>query len=68
MKLREVEWKIRRERRQEAKDLGVPFEPKYNGEGPKTYEEMYGFPRLGRKQSKTIRHFLGNGAKTEVSE
>ena len=68
MKLREVGWKIRRERRQEAKELGVPFEPKYNGEGPKSYEEIYGFPRFGRKQSKTIRHLLGNGAKAGVSE
>lgn len=41
--------KPRKQRRQEAKQAGVPFEPQYNeskrtgrGGSPKTYEEMYG--------------------------
>lgn len=43
--------KSRRQRRQEARESGVPFEPQYSsgmkngqqvGGEPKTYEEMYG--------------------------
>ena len=43
--------KSRRERRQEAREKGVPFEPQYNGNAPKTYEEMYdvGYERFNDK-------------------
>ncbi len=34
--------KNRRERRQEARENKVPFEPQYNGGGVKSHEEWYG--------------------------
>ena len=34
--------KSRRERRAEARANKVAFEPVYNGEAPKSYEEMHG--------------------------
>lgn len=45
MNLSKVGWKLRRDRRESARKEGVPFEPKYNGEGPKSYEELYGNKR-----------------------
>lgn len=34
--------KSRKERRQEARENGVPFDPQYNGHSPVTYEQYYG--------------------------
>ena len=34
--------KSRKERRKEARETGVGFEPQYNGKAPVTYEEHYG--------------------------
>lgn len=46
--------KPRRVRREEAREQGVPFEPIYNGEKPKTHEEMYGigYERFDNKYTK----------------
>lgn len=43
--------KSRRERRQEARDNGVTFEPQYNGKSPITYEEFkgVGYERFNNK-------------------
>ena len=34
--------KLRRERREEARKNKTKFEPQYNGNAPKSYEEFYG--------------------------
>lgn len=43
--------KSRRERRAEARQSKVPFEPQYNGQNPRTYEETYnvGYERFNNR-------------------
>lgn len=44
----------RKDRRKEVREQGVPFEPIYNGEKPKTHEEMFGigYERFDDKYTK----------------
>ena len=46
--------KPRKQRRQEARDRGIPFEPKYNGEPPKSHKEIrgVGYERFDNKFAK----------------